>query len=72
MKHILESQQTPHTSPSRATYGVSSVRFLNKIDRVIAAPRCISFHAHYLALVSNIQISVHILNGLKMKMFKND
>ena len=28
----------PHTSPSRASYGVSIVRILEKIDRVITAP----------------------------------
>ena len=33
-------QQTPHTSPSRASYGVSIVRIWEKIDRVIVAPHC--------------------------------
>ena len=33
-------QQTPHTSPSRASYGVSIVRILEKIDRLITAPHC--------------------------------
>ena len=42
MHEILESQQTPHTSPSRASYGVSIVRILQKIDRVITAPHCMS------------------------------
>ena len=32
------SQQTPHTSPSRASYGVSVVRILEKIERIITAP----------------------------------
>ena len=40
MKQILESQQTPHTSTSRASYGVSLVRILEKIDRVITALHC--------------------------------
>ena len=40
MDQILESQQTPHISPSRASYGVSIVRIVDKIDRVITAPHC--------------------------------
>ena len=35
------SQQTPPTSPSRASYEVSVMRILKKMDRVITAPRCI-------------------------------
>ena len=34
-------QKTSHTSPSRATYEVSIVRYLEKIGRVITALRCI-------------------------------
>ena len=37
----LNSQLTRHTSPSRASYGVSVARILEKIDRVITAPHCI-------------------------------
>ena len=40
MNQILESQQTPHISPSQASYVVSVVRNLEKIDRVITAPCC--------------------------------
>ena len=40
MNQILESQQTPHTSPSRASYGVSFVKILEKTDHVITAPHC--------------------------------
>ena len=29
---ILESQQTPHNSPLQASYGVSILRILEKID----------------------------------------
>ena len=32
---ILNSQQTPHTSPSSASYGVSSISILAKIDCII-------------------------------------
>ena len=37
---ILKPQQTPHISPSRASYGVSIVRIWEKIDRVITATYC--------------------------------
>ena len=40
--HTSNSQQTPHTSPSQASYGVSIVRFFKKIDCDITAPNCIS------------------------------
>ena len=36
------SQQTPRTSPSQASYGVSIVRIFKKIDCYITAPNCIS------------------------------
>ena len=36
----LTSQQTPHTSHSWASYGVSIVRILEKTDRVIMALHC--------------------------------
>ena len=37
----LTSQQTPHTSPSRASYGVSIVTIVEKTDRVLTAPHYI-------------------------------
>ena len=39
-KSKFDSQKTPHTSPSRVSYGVSIVRILEKIDCVIMAPHC--------------------------------
>ena len=36
----LNLQKTHHTSPYRASYGVSFVRIFDKIDRVITAPHC--------------------------------
>ena len=39
----IDSQKILHSSPSRANYGVSIVRILEKIDRVITAPHCIQF-----------------------------
>ena len=43
MNLILESQPTPHISPSWARYGVSGVRILEKIGRVTTAPHCIKY-----------------------------
>ena len=40
MHQRLYSQRTPHILPSQASYGVSFVRILVKIDRVIEAPHC--------------------------------
>ena len=40
---ILESQQTPHISPSRASYGVSVVKIWEKIDRVVTVQNCIGY-----------------------------
>ena len=40
VNQILKSQQTPHNSPLRASYGVPIVRILEKIYRVITAPHC--------------------------------
>ena len=34
------SQQTPHTSPSRASYGMFIMKILKKTDCVITAPHC--------------------------------
>ena len=42
----LDAQKTLHTSPSRASYGVSIVKIWEKIDRVITAPHFISFFTH--------------------------
>ena len=39
------SQQTPHTSPSRVSYGESIVRIWGKTDCVITAPYCIGNHS---------------------------
>ena len=40
VNQILKSQQTSHISPSRASYGVSFVKIVDNIDRVITAPHC--------------------------------
>ena len=48
MNQILESQQTPHNSPSRASYGVSFANMFDNIDRVITAPHCLELHEYVL------------------------
>ena len=42
MDQALNSQNTPHTSPLRASYGMSFVSILMKNDRVIKGFYCIS------------------------------
>ena len=54
VNQILESQHTPHISPSRASYGVSVVRILEKIDCVMTAPRC--------TLTSLISLEISIIS----------
>ena len=43
MDQALNSQKTPHTSPLRASYGMSFVSILMKNDRVIKGFYCIYF-----------------------------
>ena len=43
MDQALNSQKTPHTSPLRASYGMSFVSILMKNDRVIKGFYCIWF-----------------------------
>ena len=55
MNQVLESQQTPHISPSRASYGVSIVRILEKIDRVVTAPHCSWFQRRPVTNIGHIR-----------------
>ena len=57
MNHIWESQQSPQTSPSRASYGVPIVWIFKKIDCVITAPHCI-FQAAVESNLSNVSITL--------------
>ena len=43
MDQALNSQKTPHTSPLRASYGMSFVSILMKNDRVIKGFYCIVY-----------------------------
>ena len=43
MDQALNSQKTPHTSPLRASYGMSFVSILMKNDRVIKGFYCIIY-----------------------------
>ena len=59
----LNSQQAPHTSPSRASYGVYIVRILETIDRVITAPHCmwplLMQQHHIIDALASIQCSTY-------------
>ena len=51
MDQALNSQKTPHTSPLRASYGMSFVSILMKNDRVIKGFYCITLiNADYVSL----------------------
>ena len=50
MDQALNSQKTPHTSPLRASYGMSFVSILMKNDRVIKGFYCMSLDALMLTL----------------------
>ena len=65
MYQILESQQTPHISPLRASYGVSILGILKKIDRIITALCCIVFclQANY------VRVNDVFSNGYVLGMF---
>ena len=43
INQVLDPQTTTHTSPKRASYGVSFVNICEKIDSVITAPHCIFY-----------------------------
>ena len=43
INQMPDPQKTPHTSPLRASYGVSYANICEKIDRVITVPDCITF-----------------------------
>ena len=43
INQMPDPQKTPHTSPLRASYGVSFANICEKIDRVITVPHCITF-----------------------------
>ena len=40
VNQVVESQQTPHISPSMASYEVYILRIWEKIDRVLTASHC--------------------------------
>ena len=70
MDQALNSQKTPHTSPLRASYGMSFVSILMKNDRVIKGFYCIvhlipcqnSNDSHHgLVTVYDINVKNHVL-----------
>ena len=50
----LYSQKTLHTSPLRASYGVSFVSILAKNNRVMKGFYCIQLHVSWFTFVSKI------------------
>ena len=59
----LNSQKTPHSSPSRASYGVSFVRIWEKIDRFITTPHRIGVSViHVIYLPVTLCCDVHHVN----------
>ena len=57
MDQALNSQKTPHTSPLRASYGMSFESILMKNDRVIKGFYCtyIKFHSD-LPVANNLNV----------------
>ena len=64
VNQILESQQTPHTSPSWASYGVSFVRIWGKNDRVITALYCSN---HQYKLVAGLACGSPVHVGIRAR-----
>ena len=56
MDQALNSQKTPHTSPLRASYGMSFVSILMKNDRVIKGFYCICFEKSLYRMIDFNQI----------------
>ena len=44
INQMLDPEKTPHTSPLRASYGLSFVNICEKIDGIITAPHCNLLH----------------------------
>ena len=61
MDQALNSQKTPHTSPLRASYGMSFVSILMKNDRVIKGFYCIYIHI-FMNLIAEIKMNIEILS----------
>ena len=57
MDQALNSQKTPHTSPLRASYGMSFVSILMKNDRVMKGFYCIRMEVAY-------ELFIHSLSQL--------
>ena len=62
MDQALNSQKTPHTSPLRASYGMSFVSILMKNDRVIKGFYCINNYWDFKnVLARNREIGLRII-----------
>ena len=73
MDQALNSQKTPHTSPLRASYGMSFVSILMKNDRVIKGFYCIKIqisqiHVYQLLnYLRKLKISEIRINDIKLR-----
>ena len=71
MDQALDSQKTPHTSPLRASYGMSFVSILMKNDRVIKGFYWFKSSTWYKEHgTSKIQISSNCVNDARNGMVK--
>ena len=60
MDQALNSQKTPHTSPLRASYGMSFVSVLMKNDRVIKGFYCICFPLNIENVIRILALEVYM------------
>ena len=67
MDQILNSQNTPHSSPSRASYGVSLASILVELDPVITAPLCTSVNASF--AYSYMSMCIQLMLSLQNKVW---
>ena len=74
MKHILESQQTPHISPSQASYGAFIVGICDKADPAVTAPRCtlLSFYIPDTEHMETYMMNNSSANSEKWLCYHND
>ena len=62
-----KSQQTPHTLPSLASYGVSFARIRDKIDRVIMASHCKNIsHLYLIHVHANKELELELCSDLNV------
>ena len=63
---MLDPQKTPHTSPLRASYGVSFVNICVKNDHVITGLHCICWWLQS----ESVDLALQLLDGLDWRGYK--